>query len=137
MVVDVLFPDRDVSDWTTNDGSLVAKLSFGKTSVMLTGDATAQTEKIVLAGSREENLQSTILKVGHHGSHTSSSSDFIKAVSPSYALISSGKDNNYGHPRQVVLDTLSSFGAEIFRTDTLGNIIARSDGENFKFSFQK
>ena len=136
-VIDILFPDRDVSLWDSNDGSIVAKLTYGKTSVMLTGDATAETEKIILEEFSSLQLWSTILKVPHHGSRTSSSVAFVKAVSPSYALISDGKDNKYGHPHQDTLDTLTLFGAKIFRTDLLGNIIMKSDGEKEVFSFGK
>ena len=82
-------------------------------------------------------LTSTILKVGHHGSRTSTSEAFVKAVSPMYAMISNGKNNNYGHPHQDTLDTLASFGVKIFRTDLLGNIIMKSDGEKEVFSFGK
>lgn len=126
-VIDILFPDRDVSSWTTNDGSIVAKLSYGSASVMLTGDSTSETEKIILAENSQKQLNSTILKVGHHGSRTSSSSDFVKAVSPIYALISDGKDNKYGHPHQETLETLSLVGAKIMRTDLLGTIVFKCD----------
>lgn len=124
-IIDILFPDRDVSYWSTNDGSIVAKLSYGDTSVMLTGDATLKTEKIILEKNSLQKLDSDILKVGHHGSRTSSSPEFVKAVSPSYAFISDGKDNKYGHPHQETLDTLTQFGAKIFRTDLLGAIVMK------------
>src|SRR5512141_1676373 len=103
VVIDVLFPDRDVSSWATNDGSVVARLSYGKTSIMLTGDAPIKTEQIILKENSGAQLASTILKVGHHGSRTSTSSTFVKAVSPTYALISDGKDNKYGHPHPDTL----------------------------------
>jgi len=136
-VIDILFPDRDVSTWTTNDGSVVGRLSFGDVSIMLTGDATSETEKIVLAENTQAQLKSTILKVGHHGSHTSSSPEFVQAVAPTYAFIPLGKDNKYGHPRQETLDTLAQFGVKVFRTDILGTIIMRSDGLTPTFSFSK
>ncbi|MEK7140777.1 MAG: ComEC/Rec2 family competence protein [Patescibacteria group bacterium] len=123
VVLDILFPDRDVSEWTTNDGSVVGKLSFGDTSIMLMGDATAETEKIILAENSKESLASEMLKVGHHGSRTSSSSAFVEVVSPEYAVISDGRDNKYGHPHQEVLDVLASIGAQILRTDLNGTII--------------
>ena len=135
--IDILFPDRDVSTWSSNDASVVARLSYGKTSVMLTGDATVKTEGIVLAENSSAQLQSTVLKVGHHGSRTSSSHDFIQAVAPTYTMISDDKDNKYGHPHQETLDTLASFGARIFRTDLLGIIVMKSDGENVGFSFHR
>jgi competence protein ComEC len=137
VLIDILFPDRDVFDWASNDGSIVAKLTYGNTSVMLNGDATTKTEKIILGEYSKTALASTILKVGHHGSRTSSSADFVQAVAPTYALISDGKDNKYGHPHQDTLDTLASVGAKIFRTDLLGTIVMKSDGKNTTFSFRK
>ena len=124
-VIDILFPDRDVSEWATNDGSVVAKLTYGENSIMLTGDATLKTEKIILSENSAAQLASTVLKVGHHGSRTSSSPEFVKAISPQYALISDGKNNSYGHPHQETLDTLTQIGAKIFRTDLVGTIIMK------------
>ena len=125
--IDILFPDRDVSSWNPNDGSIVSRLSYGDTSVMLTGDSTIKTEKIILEDFKKENLTSTILKVGHHGSRTSSSDAFVKAVAPRYALISDAKDNKYGHPHQEVVDLFSEIGAKIMRTDLLGTIVMKCD----------
>lgn len=127
VIVDILFPDRDVSDFSVNDGSIVAKLQYGKTSILLTGDATAKTEKIILDEYAKTALASTVLKVGHHGSRTSSSIPFVKAVAPVYAFISDGRDNKYGHPHPETLDTLSSVGAKILRTDLLGTVIMKCD----------
>lgn len=123
--IDILFPDRDVSSWSTNDGSIVARLIYGNTKVMLTGDASVKTEKIILEENSQEQLKSTILKVGHHGSRTSTSFEFLKVVNPSFAFISDGKDNKYGHPHKEILDELSQFGAKILRTDMLGTIIMK------------
>jgi len=128
--IDILFPDRDVSEWATNDGSVVARLTYGNTSIMLTGDAPTKTEKIILGENSATQLKSTILKVGHHGSRTSSSSAFVKAVSPEEAFVSVGKDNKYGHPHQETLDTLAQIGAKIFRTDLVGTIIMKCDTMN-------
>src|SRR3989344_5677745 len=69
--IDILFPDRDVLPWPTNDGSIVAKLVYGDTSIMLTGDATAKTEKLIMEKTKATELRSTFLKIGHHGSRTS------------------------------------------------------------------
>ena len=136
-VIDILFPDRDVSDWTTNDGSVVGKLSYGETSIMLMGDATEETERIILEENSKNALLSDILKVGHHGSRTSTSPQFVEAISPTQALISAGGDNRYGHPHQEVLDTLNQFGVKIFRTDLLGTIIMKSDGEVLRWQYNK
>lgn len=119
--IDILFPDRDVSIWDNNDGSVVARLVYGESTIMLTGDASASTEEIVTKSNKE--LESDILKIGHHGSRTSTSKEFLEKVSPKYALISSAKGNSYGHPHVEVLDILKSFGVEILRTDTLGTIV--------------
>ncbi len=137
VVIDILFPDRDVSSWASNDGSIVARLSYGKTSIMLTGDATKLSESIILSENSVASLQSSVLKVGHHGSRGSSSSQFVQAVSPEYAMVSVGKNNKYGHPHQETLDTLNQFDAKIFRTDIIGAIIMKSDGIKFEFSFLK
>lgn len=127
VVINILFPDRDVSSWATNDGSVVARLSYGETSILLTGDAPAKTEKIILGENSSTQLKSTILKIGHHGSRTSTSNSFLNAASPIYALISDGKDNKYGHPHKEVLEELSQFGTKILRTDILGTIIIKCD----------
>ncbi|MFA5999759.1 MAG: MBL fold metallo-hydrolase [Candidatus Paceibacterota bacterium] len=125
--IDILFPDRDVSLWERNDGSVVARLVYGETSVMLTGDATVKTEKIILAENSAQDLKSTILKVGHHGSRTSTSRAFAQAVAPTYALISAGKDNKYGHPHRETLDMLDKLGINVLRTDLLGTIAFSCD----------
>ncbi|MCX6755552.1 MAG: MBL fold metallo-hydrolase [Candidatus Nomurabacteria bacterium] len=130
--VNILFPDRDVSTWNSNDGSIVARLSYGNNSVMLTGDATQKIEGIILGENPARLLKSDILKAGHHGSRTSTSSAFVKAVDPNYAVISVGKDNKYGHPHQEILDTLDSFNIKTLRTDLLGTIIFKGDSLDFK-----
>jgi len=129
--LDILFPDRDVSTWKTNDGSIVARLVYGDTSVTLTGDATVKTEGIVMQEYPAKQLQSTILKVGHHGSKTSSSEAFLKAVAPSEAVISAGYHNMYGLPKQEILDRLNKLNIPTFITYKEGTIIMQSDGKTF------
>jgi competence protein ComEC len=128
--IDVLFPDRDASGMAHNDGSLVAKLVYKNTSVMLTGDSTQNIEKylISLGGS---DLKADILKVGHHGSKTSTSVEFVKAVHPDVALISAGKDNMYGHPNKETLDTLGKYKVPYLVTMNEGLIEFDSDGQTF------
>ncbi len=125
--LEVLFPDRDVSMGEVNDGSIVMRLIYGETSIMLTGDATVKTEGIILKNEKKENLESDILKIGHHGSRTSSSYDFVQAVHPKYALISDGANNSYGHPHKETLKTLTDLGVEVLRTDELGTIVFSCD----------
>ncbi len=135
--LNILFPDRDVSNFTANDGSVVARLVYGDTSVMLMGDATMQAEQMILKSNTVQALQSTVLKVGHHGSHTSTSTDFVEIVAPKYAMISDGKDNKYGHPHEETLSTRAMAGVKMLRTDLMGTIIMKSNGKIETFSFNK
>lgn len=125
--IEILFPDREVKNWSTNDGSIVARLTYGQTAIMLSGDSTSKTEKIILENNSTESLKSQILKIGHHGSRSSTSKIFAGAVAPEYALISLGAGNSYGHPHPEVLDTLEDFGVQILRTDELGTIVFSCD----------
>lgn len=125
--IDFLFPDRDVSEWENNDGSIVAKLTHGNNEFILMGDATINTEKLILEKYDKNFLESDFIKIGHHGSRTSSSLEFLKAVNPKYSLISSGEGNKYGHPHKEILNILNSLGIEILRTDEQGTIILKCD----------
>lgn len=146
VLLTVLFPDHDVSKETSNDGSIVMRLTYGETEVMLTGDAPSGVEKHLLAistpkvlsvtgafstTSADLRLESDILKVGHHGSKTSTSKEFVAALKSQFAVISSGKDNKYGHPSPETLDTLGQFPLEVLRTDQRGTIVMKSDGKKF------
>jgi len=111
-----------------NEYSIVTKLDYLDTSFLFTGDAESVSELEMIRSGYD--LDSDLLKVGHHGGRTSSSKDFIQAVTPEYSIISSGKDNPYGHPHKETLGRLSSVGSKIYRTDELGTIIAISDGQN-------
>ena len=109
-----------------NDTSIVGKLSFGKNKILFTGDAGINIEKILLPAF---NLDSDLLKVGHHGSRHSTSDEFLQEVTPQAAVIQVGK-NNYGHPTSEVLENLSQFHSQIYRTDRDGSISFISDGVN-------
>ena len=110
-------------------------MSFGATSFLFTGDAErAEEQDLLNAG---VNLQSTVLKVGHHGSDTSTSYPFLRAVAPQYAVISVGAGNSYGHPTEAVLSRLRDAGVTTFRTDMQGEITAVSDGQTINFSTAK
>ncbi len=124
----ILFPDRDVSKVDSNDGSIVAKLVYGNNSFLLTGDSPQKIEQYLVSLDSKE-IDADVLKVGHHGSKNSTSENFLGYVSPDYAVISAGKGNNYGHPHQEVLDLLKRFEIQILRTDELGAIRFKSDGE--------
>ncbi|MCR4330589.1 MAG: MBL fold metallo-hydrolase [Patescibacteria group bacterium] len=127
--LEILFPDRDPVGWDTNDASIVARLVYGDTSFMLTGDSPQKMEQY-LVGLDGEALASDVLKLGHHGSKTSTSELFLGFVSPLYAIISAGKNNQYGHPHQEVLELVERFRIPIFATYEVGNIIMRTDGTN-------
>ncbi len=114
-----------------NDYSPIMKLTYKNTSFLLTGDAQEEAESDALA-LHKDSLDSDVLKVGHHGSSDSSSKDFLRAVSPVYAAISCGTDNDYGHPHASALDRLGRAGAEVLRTDTDGSVFFLSDGESIK-----
>lgn len=124
---EVLFPDRDVSSWDSNDGSIVGRLVYGDVSFLLTGDATTLTEGIVVYGSDVSGTD--VLKVGHHGSKTSTGIPLLQEAHPTYAVISAGAGNRYGHPTKLVLDRLASFGVETYVTKDLGTILFETDGE--------
>jgi len=115
-----------------NNYSIIIKLVYGNTSFLLTGDAQTESEKEML--SNGYNLQSDVLKVGHHGSSSSTSPEFLKAVSPQYSIISVGKNNDYGHPHQVTLDKLAGAGVKVYRTDLNGTITIISDGSDLSVS---
>jgi competence protein ComEC len=125
---DILFPDRDVSSWTSNDGSIVGKLVYGDQSFMMMGDATKYTELLVKQNETPETLHARVLKLGHHGSHTSSSELWLESVQPNLAIISAGLHNRYGHPHQDILDRLASLHIPYMGTYQKGTIILKSDG---------
>lgn len=110
-----------------NSNSIVAKLSFGKVDFLLTGDAEKGQELSLVASG--DNLESEVLKVGHHGSKTSSNPLFLEKVRPQYTLISVGAKNRYGHPTNEVLGYLAAVGAKILRTDIDSRIEIDTDGE--------
>ncbi|MFA7192271.1 MAG: MBL fold metallo-hydrolase [Candidatus Paceibacterota bacterium] len=129
--LDILFPDRDVSKMKTNDGSIVARLVYKDQSIMLTGDATYYTENIILKNENKDDLKSTILKLGHHGSNTSSGNSWLSVVSPVYVIISAGANSKYGHPHPDVLSRLEDFKISYLSTSREGTIVFKSDGVSF------
>lgn len=132
---DIIFPDRDVSSFESNDGSIVGKLVYGESSFMLTGDATTYTENLIGWNESDEMLNSDVLKLGHHGSRTSSGISWLEKVSPEVAIISVDKNNKYGHPHKEILDRLSSLHIPYLRTSDLGNMVFESDGKNLYTDF--
>lgn len=127
----ILFPDRDVSAWDTNDASIVARLDYGESSFLFTGDAGIRTENFLILES-QKFLDIDVLKAGHHGSRTSTSLTFAEITSPEFAVISAGKDNTYGHPHKEVLNILEKVGSEIKSTALSGTLKFETDGETLQ-----
>jgi len=119
----LLHIDADAAD--ANDASIVLKMSFGEVDFLLTGDAEEHVESWMLP---LYDLDVEILKVGHHGSRTSSSLPFLTEVTPSVAIISVGEDNRYEHPHNETIDKLTDIGADIYRTDLNRTITITTDG---------
>ncbi len=114
-----------------NNESVVGKLIFGNFSMMFTGDAEQQAEK-VMVDNFAGDLRSTLLKAGHHGSKTSSSAAFLRAVQPEGVLISCGAGNDYGHPHKQTMKKYQSLKLKIYETDLNGTIVVTSDGKSYK-----
>jgi len=127
----ILFPDRDVSGLSTNDGSIIAKLIYGDISFLLPGDTTQNIEKY-LVGLDGSNLDVDVLKLAHHGSKTSSSEPLLAVTTSEYAVISAGVKNRYGHPHREVLERLAKYNIPALGTYKEGTIIFESDGEQLR-----
>ena len=120
--VKMLAPVLDEYD-NTNDYSAVIKVVYGDTSFLFTGDAEEYAESLITG-----DVSADVLKVGHHGSSTSTGEAFLERVSPSYAVISCGLGNSYGHPHIETMEKLGSLGIPVLRTDEMGTVVAESDG---------
>jgi len=127
---EILFPDRDISNVESNLSSIVMRLVYGETEVMLTGDSPKSIEKY-LVKLNGKSLESDILKAGHHGSKTSTTESFVGFVNPKHVVISAGKDNRYGHPHQEVMNIFERFNINTVSTAEAGIIVFESDGTVF------
>ena len=123
---EVLHLDDDESD--LNNTSIVLRCLYGNNSFLFMGDATSVVEKEIL----NSNIDSDVLKVGHHGSRYSSSVNFLKKVTPKYSIISVGEDNSYNHPHSVTFTKLEDVDSNVYRTDNDGTILVTSDGKDIK-----
>ena len=118
-----------------NNFSIVIRLTFGSNSFMFDGDSEDASENEML--SKGLNISADVLKVGHHGSNSSTTEAFLNKVNPKYAVISCGKGNSYGHPHKTTMDKLKAKGIKVYRTDENGTIVATSDGKNITFKDRK
>ncbi|MBG9689988.1 competence protein [Lysinibacillus sphaericus] len=125
VTVKVLNANEHATD--NNDASIVLKVVYGNVSFLLTGDAGIALEKEMMSN----DVTATVLKAGHHGSNTSSSEDFIRAVKPEVTILSYGEDNKYGHPHAEVVNRLQAIGSNIYATADLGTITVATNGVNY------
>lgn len=127
----VIYSGDDTND--INDSSIVLKMTYGDNSFLFTGDATSNVEEIIL----NKDIKSDVLKVAHHGSSYSSTTEFLDKVDPKYAIISVGTNNSYNHPASITLQKLSNRDIKVYRTDLDGTIIFTSDGTNLSVQTKK
>lgn len=131
--VQILGPKKNYDE--PNDTSIVLKVTYGETSFLFTGDAERTAEADILDAGY--NLSSTVLKVGHHGSDTSTSYPFLREIMPEYAVIQVGADNSYGHPTEDTLSRLRDADVKVYRNDLQGDIVCSSDGKVVTFTITK
>ena len=135
---DIIWPfsDNMISDNSINNNSLVCKLNYKNYSMLFTGDIEAIAEKAILKKySKSLNiLKSDILKVAHHGSKTSSITEFIEKIKPKYAIIGVGEDNKFGHPSDSTIQNLEKANIRIYRTDKMGEIEIKTNGKEIKIN---
>lgn len=127
----ILSPEKEVAGkrfTNIHDSMVVSKLSYGSTTVLFTGDAERPIEYALMASSI--SFAADILKIGHHGSKTSTTQGFLDAVGPRFAVISAGRKNRYGHPHADVVDRIKAAGIDLFRTDIHGDVEFMSDGKH-------
>lgn len=122
--IQVLSPEKGKEYENMNDYSAVLKISFGDTDFLYMGDAEKENYTVAIRG----DISADVIKIGHHGSSNATDEDLIQAVNPSYAVISCGVDNSYGHPHEETLEILERYGVKVLRTDELGTIMISSDG---------
>ena len=128
--MDILWPESKMIEGNPlNNNSIVCRLNYNNFSILFTGDIEEIAEQKIAKECKDE-LKSTILKVAHHGSKTSSINYFINLVNPKIALIGVGKDNKFGHPNEEVLNRLESLGTKIYRTDERGEIVLKVNKKN-------
>jgi len=131
--IEVLNPSRLTGNF--HEGSVSIRAAFGNVAFIFTGDAETNTERTMIA--RGNNLRAQILQLGHHGSRTSSSQNFLEAVQPGVAIYSAGEGNSYGHPHDEVVDRILSMGIQLYGTDVHGTIVVESDGTTYSVSTDK
>lgn len=123
----ILAPLADFGDF--NEYSVVTRVEYHDVSMIVPGDAESRSEELMLEAYQQGELDADILKLGHHGSRTSSTPEFLAAVSPEWSIASCGLNNSYGHPHQQTLERTAELGIPVLRTDEMGTIVFATDGE--------
>jgi competence protein ComEC len=139
--IDILFPTSDTRTWDeTNESSIVVRLVYGNRSFLLTGDLPSDAEDylVYMASIDSANrIDSDVLKLGHHGSKTSTSEKFLLAVTPSYSIVSAGKGNRYGHPDESVIERVQNVNSNILSTIDHGTVTFTTDGDDLWITTEK
>lgn len=133
----ILSPFAGVTHKDLNDASILCRARVGDTAIMLTGDAEATAEQYALNELPPAYFKAVILKLGHHGSSSSTSDAFLRAVQPEVAIASLGEDNTYGHPHTETLEILEAYDIPLYRTDIDGTIHVRLDGETYTIETER
>jgi competence protein ComEC len=131
--LDIIYPNKDISNIDSNDGSIVVKLIHGENSFLFTGDAGIYAESLIMWEESEEGLNIDVLKLGHHGARSSSSQLWLEKTSPELAIISAGKNNSYGHPHKETLERLTNLKIPFLSTAELGTILIKSNGLKLEY----
>lgn len=139
--MDILFPASDTRSWDeTNESSIVVRIVYGNRSFLLTGDLPSDAEDYLayMASIDSANsIDSDVLKLGHHGSKTSTSEKFLLAVTPSYSIVSAGKGNRYGHPDESIIERVQNMNSNILSTIDHGTITFTTDGQGLWVGMEK
>ena len=129
LTFDIVHPGENVEEYSLNDASITAHLQYGQISFIFTGDIEESAEREIVETGID--IKSTVLKVAHHGSRTSTNDYFLEAVNPEVAIIQVGEDNRFGHPAPEVINRLQENNIDIYRNDLNGDIVINTDGETY------
>ena len=121
--INIIAPNKEYND--LNNSSAVVKIIYGNIKFLFMGDAETKSENDITS-----DVSADVIKIGHHGSNTSSGQSFVNRVNPKYAIIMVGQNNQYKHPNQSIIDRWINSGAKVYRTDINGNIIVLSNGDS-------
>ena len=128
--INIIAPNREYSD--LNNSSAVVKITYENRNFLFMGDAETKSENDIIS-----DVSADVIKVGHHGSDTSSGQSFVNKVNPKYAIVMVGNNNQYNHPYQITIDRWVNSGAKVCRTDINGNVIIISDGNSLDINLSR